>query len=48
MNRKKKFDSVELMRKLRNDLSKELANKSFEKQKQVLKQRLQKRKAVSA
>ena len=48
MNNKKKFDSVELMRRLRDNLSKELKNKSFEEQKKILKSKLEKKKTLSS
>jgi hypothetical protein len=48
MNNKKKFNSVEMMRKLRDNLSKELKNKSFEEQKKILKSKLEKKKTLSS
>lgn len=48
MNNKKKFDSVEMMRKLRDNLSKELRNKSYEEQKKILKNKLEKKKVFSS
>lgn len=41
MKSKKKFDAVEMMRQLRDNLSKELSGKSFEEQKKILKSKIE-------
>ena len=40
MKSKKKFDTVEMMRQLRDNLNKELSGKSFEEQKKILKSKI--------
>ncbi len=40
MKSKKKFDAVEMMRQLRDNLSKELSGKNLEEQKKILKEKI--------
>ncbi len=42
MKTKKKFDAVDMMRKLRDNLSKELTGKKYEEQKKYLSKKLDK------
>ena len=45
MNSKKKFDAVQMMREIRDKLSEEFMNMSFEEQKRYLKETLEKQAA---